>query len=208
MSENNTFSATVRERVGKGAARETRRQGMIPAVIYGDKKPAIPITLPYKAINERIHAGGFLTSIMTIDVNGDKVRVIPKAFDLDPVRDFPIHIDFLRISKGATVTVNIPVNFINEEDSPGIKRGGVVNIVRHEVELECKIDAIPENLVCDLTGLEISDTVHISDIELPEGAKPTIRDRDFTIATIAAPAGMTDGASEGDEADEANEESE
>ena len=200
MSETYELKAEARERVGKGSARELRRNGFIPAVIYGDKQAPLPIALPYKEVTLKIHAGSFMTTIATIDVGGKKIRVLPKDYQLDPVRDFTVHVDFLRISKNTQVVVEVPVHFENEEKSPGIKRGGVLNVVRHHVEVHCPADAIPEAFVADLTGLEINDGIHISHITLPEGVTPTITDRDFTIATIATPAALR---SEDDEAAEA-----
>ena len=185
MSEIYELRAEVRERVGKGAARAVRRQDRIPAVIYGDKKPPIPISLPQREMTQRLHAGGFLTHIATIDVDGEKIRVIPRDYQLDPVRDHLVHVDFLRVGEGARLTLEIPVHFINEHASPGIKRGGALNIVRHTIELRVPVDAIPEAIEVDLTGLDIGDSLHISAVTLPEGATPTITDRDFTIATIA-----------------------
>ena len=202
MSEINELKAEVREGVGKGAARAIRRSGRVPAVIYGDKKEPKPISLPYKEVDMKIRSGGFLTTLLMIDVDGDKVRVIPKDFQLDPVRDFPMHVDFLRIAKGAQLTLEIPVSFVNEEESPGLTRGGVLNVVRYAVELTVPADSIPESLTADLTGLDIGDGIHISDIELPEGVTPTITDRDFTIATVAAPAVLApEGEDEEDEED-------
>ncbi len=185
MSEIYELRAEVRERVGKGAARAVRRQDRIPAVIYGDKKPPIPISLPQREMTQRLHAGGFLTHIAMIDVDGEKIRVIPRDYQLDPVRDHLVHVDFLRVGEGAQLTLEIPVHFINEHASPGIKRGGALNIVRHTIELRVPVDAIPEAIEVDLTGLDIGDSLHISSVTLPEGATPTITDRDFTIATIA-----------------------
>ncbi|MEP3231605.1 MAG: 50S ribosomal protein L25/general stress protein Ctc [Hyphomicrobiales bacterium] len=184
------LKAEVRDRVGKGAARALRRDKKVPAVIYGDKKPPLPIAIDYKEAFMKLHAGGFMSTVATIDVNGEKVKVIPKDYALDPVRDILIHVDFLRITKGAKLTVEVPVLFENEETSPGIKRGGVLNVVRYTVELECPADAIPENLVVDLGALDLGDGAHISSVTLPEGCVPTITDRDFTIATIATPAGI------------------
>lgn len=197
------LKAEARERVGKGSARELRRNGMIPAVIYGDKKDPVAIALPRKEVTLKVHSGSFMTTTATIDVNGEKVRVLPKDYQLDPVRDFVMHVDFLRVSAKTKVQVAIPVHFINEEASPGIKRGGVLNVVRHEVELYCSAGAIPEALTADLTGLEIGDGVHISAIELPEGTSPVISDRDFTVATVAAPAGLKSDEAAEDEAEEA-----
>jgi len=191
MAQTYELAATVRDRVGKGAARALRREHKIPAVIYGDGKAALPIALPIKEVSLKLLAGGFLTTVATIDVGGDKIRVLPRDYQVDPVRDQLIHIDFLRIAAGDTIAVEVPVHFLNEAASPGLKRGGVLNIVRHEVELECPADAIPANIEVDLTGLDIGDSVHISAVKLPEGVTPTISDRDFTIATIAAPAVLT-----------------
>jgi large subunit ribosomal protein L25 len=199
MAQTYELVATVRDRVGKGAARALRRDKKIPAVIYGDGKAALPISLPQKEVSLKLLGGGFLTTVATIDVSGEKIRVLPRDYQVDPVRDTLIHIDFLRITAGDTIAVEVPVHFLNEAASPGLKRGGVLNIVRHEIELECPADAIPANVEVDLTGLEIGDSVHISAVKLPEGVTPTIRDRDFTIATIAAPAGLTaeEAAAEG-----------
>ncbi|CAN0655743.1 Large ribosomal subunit protein bL25 [Nitratireductor aquimarinus] len=201
MSQSYELKAEARERVGKGSARAIRRNGKIPAVIYGDKDAPISITLPYKEVFMKIHAGGFLTTIATIDVDGKKIKVLPKDYQLDPVRDFLMHVDFLRIGKGTVVTVNVPVHFINEETAPGIKRGGVLNVVRHEVEFTCPATAIPEYIEVDLAGMDIGDSAHISAVKLPAGVEPTITDRDFTIATVAAPAGLkSEEAAEGEEA--------
>ncbi|MBB5752006.1 50S ribosomal protein L25/general stress protein Ctc [Prosthecomicrobium pneumaticum] len=194
MSTSYELTASVRESVGKGAARATRREGKIPAVIYGDKQEPLAIALDYKTLNTRLHAGGFLTTVATIDVDGRKIRVIPRDYQLHPVTDRPIHVDFLRVSAGSTVHVEIPVQFINEDKSPGIKRGGVLNIVRHALDATAPADAIPDHIVVDLTGREIGDSIHISSVALPDGVKPVITDRDFTIATIAAPAVLPDEA--------------
>ncbi|MCT8971941.1 50S ribosomal protein L25/general stress protein Ctc [Microbaculum marinisediminis] len=190
MSATVSLKAAARERVGKGAARAERRAGRIPAVIYGGKESATPITLDHKEIALKIKGGHFLTTVFEIDVDGKKVRALPRDFQLDPVKDFPVHVDFLRLTKGATIAVEIPVNFVNEEESPGIKRGGVLNVVRHEIEVNAPADAIPDEIVADLTGLDIGDSLHISAIALPEGVTPTITDRDFTVATVAAPAAL------------------
>jgi large subunit ribosomal protein L25 len=184
------LKAEAREKVGKGSARETRRNGKVPAVIYGDKQPPLAIALPYKELYYKIHGGGFMTTIATIDVDGKKIQVLPKDYQLDPVRDFPMHVDFLRIGKDTVVTVEVPVHFINEEKSPGIKRGGTLNVVRHEVEFTVPANAIPEFITVDLAGTDIGDSLHISAVKLPAGVKPTISDRDFTIATIASSSAM------------------
>jgi large subunit ribosomal protein L25 len=183
------LKAETRERVGKGSSRELRRNGLIPAVIYGDKQAPLSITLSTKEVTMKIHAGGFMTTVATIDVDGEKIRVLPKDYQLDPVRDFTMHVDFLRVSKDSQVSVQVPVRFENEEKCPGLKQGGVLNIVRHDVELNVSADNIPDALNVDLTGLKVGDSIHISDVKLPAGSTPVISDRDFTIATIAAPAG-------------------
>lgn len=185
------LKAELRDRVGKGSSRELRRKGLIPAVIYGDKQAPVSISLPIKEVTLKIHAGGFMTTVCTIDVGGQKISVLPKDYQLDPVRDFTMHVDFLRVSGDTQVTVEVPVHFVNEDKSPGIKIGGVLNIVRHEVELHCPASDIPEFLTADLTGLKIGDGIHISNITLPAGSTPVIGDRDFTIATIVTPAGGT-----------------
>lgn len=197
MSEIYELKAEMRERVGKGAARAERRQGKIPAVIYGEKKPPLSISLAYKDVFLKLHGGGFLTTLAMIDVGGEKIRVIPKDYQLDPVRDFPMHVDFLRVSRDAKLTMEIPMQFINEDDSPGLTRGGVLNVVRYSVEVEVPANAIPNTLVADLAGLDIGDSVHISDVDLPDGVTTTITDRDFTIATIAAPAVLTEAEETG-----------
>jgi len=184
------LKAEAREKVGKGSARETRRNGKVPAVIYGDKQPPLAIALPYKELFYKIHGGGFMTTIATIDVDGKKIQVLPKDYQLDPIRDFPMHVDFLRIGKDTVVTVEVPVHFINEDKSPGIKRGGTLNVVRHEVEFTVPANAIPEFITVDLAGTDIGDSLHISAVKLPAGVKPTIGDRDFTIATIASSSAM------------------
>jgi large subunit ribosomal protein L25 len=194
------LKAEAREQVGKGSARAVRRNGKVPAVIYGDKQPPLAIALTYKDIYYKIHGGGFLTTIATIDVDGKKIQVLPKDFQLDPVKDFPVHVDFLRIGKDTEVNVDVPVHFINEDKSPGIKRGGVLNVVRHEVEFNCPADAIPDFITVDLEGAEIGVSLHISSVKLPPNMKPVISDRDFTIATVT---GSSAQKSEADEAADA-----
>lgn len=204
------LKAEARAQVGKGSARELRRNGLIPAVIYGDKQDPVSIALSRKDVTKKIHDGGFLTTLVTIEVDGKKYNVLPKDYQLDPVRDFLMHVDFLRISKNTQVTVEIPVHFENEEKSPGLKRGGVLNVVRHTVECNCPANAIPDSITVDLTGLELGAGIHISHVTLPEGVEPTITDRDFTIATIASPAGLKsdDNAAGADEAEDAEGDSE
>ncbi|MGB3501289.1 MAG: 50S ribosomal protein L25/general stress protein Ctc [Mesorhizobium sp.] len=196
--DNYELKAEARNSVGKGSARAVRRNGQIPAVIYGEKQAPLAIALSHKEIYYKIHGGGFLTTIATIDVDGQKIQVLPKDYQLDPVSDQPLHVDFLRIGKNTVVTVEVPVHFINEEKSPGIKRGGVLNIVRHQVEFTVPANAIPEFITVDLDGTEIGDSLHISAVKLPAGVKPVISDRDFTIATIAGSSASKSEAGEGE----------
>ncbi|AGF74761.1 50S ribosomal protein L25/general stress protein Ctc [Bartonella australis AUST/NH1] len=198
MSKSYTLKAEIRERVGKGSSRALRRDGLIPAIIYGNKQPPLAVAVSYKEIFYKIHAGGFRTTVATVEVGKQKIQVLPKDYQLDPVRDVPVHVDFLRISAESVVQVDIPVHFLNEDIAPGIKRGGVLNIVRHEIECTAPANAIPESIKIDLSGYSIGDSIHISAVQLPEGVVPVIQDRDFTIATIAAPASMSadDDASE------------
>jgi len=200
------LKASVRERVGKGAARELRRENLIPAVIYGDKQNPLSIALSTKDVTRSIHSGGSLSTTINVDVDGKKHHVIPRDYQLDPVRDFVLHVDFLRVGAKTSLTIEVPVRFINEEESPGLKRGAVLNIVRHTVEITCLASAIPEGFEIDLTGTEVGDSLNISMVTLPEGAVPTITDRDFTIATIAAPSALRSESS--DDEDDAEVEGE
>jgi large subunit ribosomal protein L25 len=184
MAEAIELKAWARGRAGKGGARATRREGRIPGILYGDKQEPETIAVDYRAISQQMHTGHFQSTIFTLDVDGKKTRVIPRGVQLDPIRDFPIHVDFMRVGKDALVTVEVPVRFLNEAASPGLKRGGVLNIVRHDIPVRCPADAIPDHFEVDLTGLEIGDSVHISAIVLPTGVRPTITERDFTVATI------------------------
>lgn len=190
MTATVSLTATARPRVGKGAARAERRAGRIPAVIYGGKEPALPISLEARDLIHRVHSVHFMTTIFEIEVDGTKTRVLPRDLQLDPVKDFPVHVDFLRLTAGGRVAVAVPVNFLNEEDCPGIRRGGVLNVVRHEIEVMAPADAIPDHIDADLANLDLGDSLHISAVKLPDNVTPTITDRDFTIATIAAPAGL------------------
>ena len=189
MSAVKELTAVARDRVGKGAARAVRRSGRIPAVIYGGGAAPLPISLDANQMRRLIYAGHFLTTLFEVEVDGARNRVIPRDYDLDPVKDVPLHVDFLRVEEGQTVTVEVPVHFLNGETSPGIKAGGVLNIVRHAVELVVPADAIPDALEVDLGGVSMGDSIHISAVRLPANARLTI-DRDFTLATIAAPAGL------------------
>ena len=189
MSDTVVLKAEARDRVGKGSSRAIRRQGNIPAVIYGDSKDPVGIVLPSKDVSLMLHRGGFMTSILEIDIDGTKHKVLPKDYQLDPVKDFLMHVDFLRVSSKTVVTVNIPVHFDNEEECPGLKKGGVLNIVRHEVEVPCPAADIPESFTIDLAEAEVGDTLNVSAIAMPANVVPTITDRDFTIVTIQAPGG-------------------
>jgi large subunit ribosomal protein L25 len=200
MAKTIQLEAAVRSGAGKGAARAVRREGRVPGVIYGDKKDPQLISMSYRELWPHVQAGRFLSTLVEVALDGSKVRTIPRDVQFDPVRDRVIHVDFLRLGVGARIAVEVPVVFRNHEAAPGIKRGGVLNVVRHEVELYCPAEAIPEEIVVDLTGLEIGDSVHISHVKLPEGTSPTITGRDFTIATIAAPAGIKEELKEAEEA--------
>jgi large subunit ribosomal protein L25 len=190
MSDQLTLPAEARERAGKGASRALRREGRVPAVVYGEKKEALSIHIEEKLLTKMLHTGHFMNSVIMIDVGGKATRTLPKAVDFHPVSSRPIHVDFLRIGEHSQVTVNVPVRFDNEEESPGLKRGGVLNIVQHELELICDAAHIPNEIHIPLDGLEIGDSIHISQVKLPEGAVPAIDDRDFTVATIVAPSAM------------------
>ncbi|MGH6834845.1 MAG: 50S ribosomal protein L25/general stress protein Ctc [Methylocella sp.] len=187
MAGPKTLTATAREGTGKGAARGVRRAGRIPGVIYGGGDAAVPISLDYRELNKLIYAGHYLTTIFELDVGGAKQRVIPRDYQLDPIKDQPLHVDFLRLNPGASLRVQVPVHFINQDICPGLKKGGSLNIVRHAIAMRVPADAIPAAVVADLASLQINDSVHIDAIPLPEGCKLTQRERDFTIATIAPP---------------------
>ncbi|HMM14557.1 MAG TPA: 50S ribosomal protein L25/general stress protein Ctc [Parvibaculum sp.] len=190
MAEKLTLKAEARPKGSKGAVRSLRLAGRVPAVIYGDKKAPELISVSYKDLNALYQTGTLTSQLLEIDVDGRKERVIPRDVQREPVRDFLIHVDFLRLAKNAIITVDVPVQFINHEASPGLKAGGVLNVVRHEIELASPAEAIPEFITVDLTGYEMGSSIHISSVQLPEGVKPTITDRDFTVATIAAPAAV------------------
>jgi len=190
------LKAQARTGVGKGAARALRREGLIPAVIYGDKKSPLPVSISYNEAMKHIYAGGFLSHVITLDIDGQKHRVIPRDYQLDPVRDTALHVDFLRIGAGSRLNVQVHVSFINEEQSPGIKRGGVLNIVHHTLELNCPADAIPDHVTVDLAGLDVGDSIHIAGVQLPPGVQPHTHEADLTVATIVAPSGMRSEAGE------------
>lgn len=208
MSDQLTISAEKRERAGKGASRALRREGRVPAVIYGDKQEAETIHVEEKALIKLLMTGSFTNSLVEVSIGKESFRTLPKDVAFHPVTDRPLHVDFLRLGKDATVDVEVPVVFINEEASPGLKRGGVLNVVRHELELICDASRIPDTIEIDVTGYEIGDSIHISSITLPEGSTSAITDRDFTIATVVAPSALkqSEDEDEGEETEGSAEE--
>ena len=190
MADIQTIAAASRDRGGKGTARAARRAGKVPAVIYGNNEEPILITIDRIKLEQEINKSGFLIRLLDVEVDDKKHRVLPRDTQFHPVTDRPMHVDFLRYSAERKLTVEVPVRFLNEDDSPGLKTGGVINIVRHAVEVSCVADSIPKNFEIDLAGLEIGDSIHASALSLSEGVELTITDRDFTIATIAAPTVM------------------
>lgn len=186
MAANTTLSATVRAKGGKGAARAERRQGRVPAVIYGDNKPPMLISLDYKTTNLRIYAGHFLSTALEIEVDGQKHRVIPRDYQLDPVKDTPLHVDFLRIGANSEISVDIPIHVKGAETSPGVKQGGTVNLVVHSLTLLCKADNIPESVDIDISSLTIGSSVHVEDVKLPKGTRPASTEN-TTLLSIVAP---------------------
>ncbi|MBU7580292.1 MAG: 50S ribosomal protein L25/general stress protein Ctc [Porphyrobacter sp.] len=200
MSETLTLPAEARERAGKGASRALRRDGRTPAVIYGGKEEPTLIHVEQKELVKQLMTGHFMNSIVNIEIGGKTVRTLPKDVAFHPVTDRPTHVDFLRLTGDAKVEVSVPVVFVNEDASPGLKKGGVLNIVRHELDLLCPNADIPEEIQIDVTGREIGDSIHISSVTLPKGVTSVITDRDFTIATVIAPSGLK--SSEGEAASE------
>lgn len=190
MADVSTIAATPRGGVGKGAARTARRNGMVPGMIYGNRLEPVMINVERPILDRELGQAGFFIRLVDIEVDGEKHRVLPREVQFHPVTDAPLHIDFLRFSADRKLSVAVPVRFLNEDESPGLKRGGVLNIVRHEVEVQCTADNIPNEFEIDVTGLDIGDAMHASAISLPEGVAFTITDRDFTVATIAAPTVM------------------
>ena len=194
MPEIISLGAAPRERAGKGAARAVRRQGRVPAIVYGDNQDPALISLEPREFARALARPAFFATLVDISVAGATHRTLPRDVQYDPVSDKPIHADFMRVGAGANVSVTVPVSFINHERSPGLRRGGILNIVRHGVELVCSVDNIPDRLVVDLDGLEIGDSVHIAAVEMPPGARPVIHERDFTIASIAASSAVREEA--------------
>ena len=185
MADIITLEAESRQRSGKGTAREARRNGRIPAIIYGNKEEPLPITVERKVLEQELGKSGFFIRLLDVDVDGTKHRVLPRDTQYHPVTDVPLHVDFLRYSADRKITVEVPVHFLNEAESPGLKAGGVINIVRHTIAVLCIADQIPDAFNVDLAGLDIGDSVHAHSLNLPEGVELTITDRDFTILTIA-----------------------
>ena len=200
MSETLKLSAEMRERAGKGASRALRRDGRTPCVIYGGKEEPTLIHVEQKELVKQLMTGHFMNSIVNIEIGGKTVRTLPKDVAFHPVTDRPTHVDFLRLTGDSKVEVSVPVVFVNEAASPGLKKGGVLNIVRHELELLCPNADIPEEIQVDVTGKDIGDSIHFSDVTLPAGVTSVITDRDFTIATLIAPSGLK--SSEGEAASE------
>jgi len=198
MTQTIPLTAELKDRAGKGAARATRRAGRIPAVIYGGKEPSVMITLD-RMVFERQYTGTFFTHIFELNVGGTVHRAIPRDVQLDPVSDRPLHVDFQRVTGDTEIHVKVPVVFAGQDKSPGLKKGGVLNVVRHELDLVCKADSIPEHVTVDVSAFDVGTSIHISAVTLPEGTRSAITDRDFTIATIAAPSAMkSDAAATGD----------
>ncbi|MFV3076263.1 50S ribosomal protein L25/general stress protein Ctc [Niveispirillum fermenti] len=187
MTQIIALAATARDRAGKGTARATRREGQIPAVIYGNKEKPVMIAVDYAKFIRELHRPGFFTHLFDVTVEGNTHRVLPRDVQLDPVYDRPLHIDFLRVSDSTEITLKVPVEFLNADTCPGLKKGGVLNVVRHDIEVFARAGNIPEKITVDLAGAEVGASIHISSVTLPEGVRPTIEDRDFTVATIAAP---------------------
>ena len=195
MAEVQALTAALRDRAGKGAARQSRRDGMVPGVVYGAKQDPLLIKMPPQDLVRELRRTGFFTRVFDLKVGETTEHVLPRDVQFDPVSDKPIHVDFLRVSDTATIQVMVPVLFKNELASPGLKRGGVLNVVRHEISLICRVNAIPHQIEVDLGGRDIGDSIHISEIALPDGVRPEIR-RDFTVATIGAPSAVKSEAQE------------
>jgi large subunit ribosomal protein L25 len=205
MAEMSVLEATSREGSGKGAARAARRDGFVPGVVYGAGKDPVSINIKHNVLLKSLKAGRFLSTLINLKVDGEDNRVICRAVQRDVVKDLPIHADFLRLGVNSRLRLMIPVEFINEEGSPGLRKGGVLTVVRNEVELNVRASDIPDHLTVDLTGLDIGDTAKISDIALPAGTTPTITDRDFMIANISAPSAVLSEDTEEGEEGEAGE---
>jgi len=202
---NPVIKAELREKAGKGSSRALRREDKIPAVIYGDKKTPTLVTLRLVDLVKELNKGGFMNTSYEIKTGNDKEHVLPRDVQFHPVTDRPLHVDFLRLAKGSSLNIMIPMHFVGEEECPGIKSGGILNVVRHEVEFSCPANAIPEAIEIDISQLEMNDSVHISTITLPKDVTPVIDDRDFTIAMISAPSGLKSSDTDEDEEAEGEE---
>jgi len=190
MSDTLTLPAETRERAGKGASRVLRREGRVPAVVYGGNEEPLSIHVEEKELRRQLGTGHFFNSVVEVEVGGKKVRTLPKDVAFHPVTDRPLHADFLRLAKDAKVHVNVPVVFVNEDKSPGLKKGGVLNIVHHDLDLVCEADKIPDEISIDVTGLDVGDSIHIDSIKLPAGTADGSHEKDLTIATIVAPSAL------------------
>jgi large subunit ribosomal protein L25 len=190
MSETLALKAEARPKAGKGASRAARRAGLVPAVIYGAKQAPDAIQVSENELRKLINTGHFTTAIIEIDVGGKKQKALMRDIQLHPVSERPVHLDFLRVDATTKVYVKVPVHFKDQVESPGIKRGGVLNIVHHEIELECPAGSIPDEVMISLKGLDVGATIHLADVVLPTGVKPHVREKDFTVATIVAPSGL------------------
>ena len=191
MSETLKLAAETRDRAGKGASRAVRRTGRVPAVIYGAGEAATPIHVEEKLLVRQLSTGHFMNSVVEIEIAGGKaIRTLPRDVQFHPVTDRPIHVDFFRLQGNSVITVQVPVHFADEDKSPGMKRGAVLNIVRHELQLDCPSNAIPDQIEVSLAGLDVGDSIHISAVTLPKGVVSHISDRDFTIATMVAPSAL------------------
>jgi large subunit ribosomal protein L25 len=206
MAEVETVLASPRDGVGKGSARQTRRDGQVPAVIYGNKEEPILLTLERRLLSRELENPQFFIQLVDIEIGGTKHRVLPRDVQFHPVSDVPMHVDFLRFDPRRKITAAVPVVFDGEDECPGMKRGGMLNIVRHEVEVLCTADDIPQELLLHLAGLDIGDSIHASAVPLPDGVTFVISDRDFTIATVAAPTVMVEETVEGEEGEEGKSE--
>ena len=213
MADIGVLAAQARSGAGKGIARAARRAGQVPAVIYGNNEEPVLITVDDRELRKTISRPGFFIHLMDIDIDGAKHRVLPRDTQLHPVTDAPLHVDFLRYNPNRKLTVEVPVTFLNEDDCPGLREGGMLNIVRHAIEIQCTADAMPEGFEIDLSGLVVGDSIHASALALTAGVELTITDRDFTIATIAAPTvavveveGEGEGDGEGEGAEDDNKE--
>lgn len=206
MAQNvTTFDCELRKRSGTGGSRAVRRDGWVPAILYGGNEEPLNIKLRYNQVLKAYQTGRLIDVLSEIDLEGGQQKVIGRAIQVDPVKELPMHVDFMRVDAKTRMTVNVPMRFLNEEKCPGIKRGGVLNIVRHDVEVLASATAIPEALEADLSSFDVGDTIHISAVSMPDGVTPTITDRDFTVATITAPSSLrsSEGAGESDEEDDA-----